>query len=214
MAGPRYGGFDGEFSARVAKAYLVFALKQRMVDNMAQSWFRKLFSHSQKHQLTNTQTEADNGDAEAQFRIGLRFASGEGTVDYEHAAHWYLKAANQNHASAQFNLAVMFAEGQGVPRDDARAVTLMGKLAYEGHPGAQHRLGLRHRRASFQGLPAARLECNLEAYKWFRLAAAQGYQGSDTASAGIILGMTREQVTEGNQRAAAFVASSPDSIQA
>jgi len=186
----------------------VFVPKQRMVTFMSQSWFQKLFLHTRKHQSTSTQTEADNGDAEAQFNLGLRFASGERTADYVQAAHWYLKAANQNHASAQFNLAVMFAEGQGVPRDDARSVTLIHKLAQEGHPGAQHRLGLRYRRAGFQGLPADRLECNLEAYKWFRLAAAQGYQGSDAASGSMVPGMTREQVTEGNQRAAAF----PDSI--
>jgi TPR repeat protein len=192
----------------------VFVPKQRMLAIMDQTWFRKLFPHRQKHQSASTQTKADNGDAEAQFKVGLRFASGERTADYVQAAHWYLKAADQNHASAQFNLAVMFAEGQGVPRDDARSMTLICKLAQQGHPGAQHRLGLRYRRASFQGLPADRLECNLEAYKWFRLAAAQGYQGSDAESGSMVFGMTRQQVAEGNLRAAAFTDSSSNPVLA
>ena len=192
----------------------MFVTKQRMLAIMDQSWFQKLFSHRRKNQSATAQTEADKGDAEAQFRVGLSFASSERSADYVQAAHWYLKAANQNHASAQFNLAVMYAEGQGVVRDDARSMTLILKLAQQGHAGAQHRLGLRYRRAGFQGLPADRLESNLEAYKWFRLAAAQGYQGSDAASGGMLHSMTREQVAEGNQRAAAFTDSSSDAVQA
>ena len=52
-------------------------------------------------------------------------------------------------------------------------------------------------------------ESKIEAYKWFQLAAAQGYAGSDTAFERVTLIMTREEVAEGNLRAAAFVAEKP-----
>ena len=58
---------------------------------------------------------ADYENAEVQFGMGLKFASGKGVVlNYVQAAEWYRKAAEQNHSLAQFNLGMMFAHGQGV----------------------------------------------------------------------------------------------------
>jgi TPR repeat protein len=173
---------------------------------MATSWVRKLFKRPPRAGLENTQTKADLGDAEAQFSLGLKFASGgPDWLDYDKAAHWYLMAANQNHALAQFNLGLMFADGQGVAQDDAQALMWIQKAAQQGDAGAQHHLGMRHRRASFEGLPKDKLESNLEAYKWFLLAATQGYLASAAAREDIAIGFTRAQVDEGNNRAEACV---------
>jgi hypothetical protein len=156
--------------------------------------------------LENTQSKADHGDAEAQFRLGLKFAiGGPAWLDYSKAAHWYLMAANQNHALAQFNLGLMFASGQGVSQDAAQALIWIQKAAQQGDAGAQHHLGMRHRRASFEGPPKDKLESNLEAFKWFRLAAAQGYLASDGNRDEIAMVLTRAQVDEANSRADACV---------
>jgi TPR repeat protein len=156
--------------------------------------------------LENTQAKADHGDAEAQFSLGLKFASGgPAWLDYAKAAHWYLMAANQNHALAQFNLGLMFAGGQGVPQDEAKGLMWMHKAAQQGDAGAQHHLGMRHRRASFEGLPKDKVESNLEAYKWFRLSAAQGYRASDANRDEIAMNLTRAQVDEGKGRAEACI---------
>jgi TPR repeat protein len=164
--------------------------------------------------LENTQTKADHGDAEAQFSLGLKFANGGPTVlDYAKAAHWYLKAANQHHALAQFNLGLMFAGGQGVAQDDAKSQMWMRMAAQQGDAGAQHHLGMRHRRDSFEGLPKDALESNLEAYKWFHLAAAQGYRASDIARDSIAIGLTHEQVREGHHRAGACLPVRADPTQ-
>jgi hypothetical protein len=48
------------------------------------------------------------------------------------------------------------------------------------------------------------LESKIEAYKWYRLAVAQGYRDSDTASATLVANMTRADVATGNRRVAAF----------
>jgi len=182
---------------------------------MDQPWFRKLLYGPRKLPAESTQTKAEHGDAEAQFGLGLRFTNGEGTArDCRQAAQWYFRAANQNHALAQFSLGMMLADGRGVPRDDVEGMLWIRRAAQQGYAGAQYNLGLRCRRASFERMPQDALESNLEACKWFRLAAAQGYKGSNIEFERIALGMTREQVTEGNQRAASFIAACAQAVPA
>jgi TPR repeat protein len=172
---------------------------------MDTSWFRNLFNRAGAA-LENTQIKADRGDAAAQFSLGLKFASGSGvTLDYPKAVQWYLKAANQNHPLAQFNLGLMYAGGQGVVPDEDKAATWMRMAARQGDAGAQHHLGLKCRRASFEGVPKDAVESNVEAYKWFSLAAAQGYGASDAARDDIAVGLTRAQVADGNHRVKSWV---------
>jgi TPR repeat protein len=181
---------------------------------MAISWVRQLFKRPAGADSENAQSKAEHGDAEAQFGLGLKFSSGGPTVmNYAKAAHWYLQAANQHHSLAQFNLGLMLAGGQGVAQDDAKSLRWMRLAALQGDAGAQHFLGTKHRRDSFEGLPKDALESNLEAYKWFHLAAAQGYRASDTARDGVAIGLTREQVAEGNCRANACLTASADPNQ-
>jgi hypothetical protein len=173
-----------------------------------------LFKRPARVALEDMQSKADHGDAEAQFGLGLKFANGGPAVlDYTKAAHWYLKAANQHHALAQFNLGLMLAGGQGVAQDDAQSLVWMRLAALQGDAGAQHHLGMRHRRDSFEGLSKDALESNLEAYKWFRLAAAQGYRASGSARDDIAIGLTQEQVTEGTHRADTCLHPRADAIQ-
>jgi hypothetical protein len=181
---------------------------------MEKSWYRKLFSRPQKPDSEVTPASADYGDAAVQFGMGLKFANGTGVAqDYVQAAEWYRKAADQSHSLAQFNLGTMYANGQGVPRDDAQSVIWFGKAAQQGDAGAQFCLGKSCHRASFGGLPAAAPESRIEAYKWYRLAAAQGYQGSDSAGTALICSMTRADVAVGDRRVAAFAAAHPKVVQ-
>jgi TPR repeat protein len=168
-------------------------------------FFRRLFSRPQKPAAETTETRAGHGDAEAQFSLGLKFAHAGAAQDYAQAAHWYLKAAEQSHCLAQFNLAVMFAAGQGVPRDEAKSRVWMQRAADLGDAGAQYHLGIKHHRASLEGLPEAAPESRILAYKWLQLAAAQGYRSSEAAWAFVALSMTREDIADGTRRIAAFV---------
>ncbi len=170
--------------------------------------FRRLFSRPQKPAVETTETtetRAGDGDAEAQFNLGLQFAQPGAAQDYAQAAHWYLKAADQSHSLAQFNLGIMYGVGQGVARDEAKAIGWMRKAADLGDAGAQYHLGTKLHRASLDGLPEAAPESRIQAYKWLQLAAAQGYRGSAAACAFVALSMTREDVADGGRRVAAFV---------
>ena len=151
--------------------------------------------------------EAEAGDAEAQFGLGLKFciASGPGQ-DLEQGARWYRKAAEQGHTLAQLNLGVMCALGQGMAQDDAAALGWTRKAAEGGDASAQFNLGSRCHRTSVNRAGKNCGESRVEAYKWFSLASAQGYEGSAAACERITLDMTRDELTDGNLRAAAFVA--------
>jgi TPR repeat protein len=61
---------------------------------------------------------ADQGDATAQFNLGVMYAEGQGVAqDYGEAMKWYRLAADQRHAQAQYNLGLAYARGEGVSPD-------------------------------------------------------------------------------------------------
>ncbi len=72
--------------------------------------------------LHAVQTQAHQGDAEAQNSLGELYAKGMGMPqDYAQARAWYEKAAAQGHPLAQNNLAELYFAGLGVPQDYVRA---------------------------------------------------------------------------------------------
>ena len=113
---------------------------------------------------------AEQGDADAQFNLGVMYEQGNGVKkDYTQAAKWYRKAAEQGHADAQFNLGSMYANGEGVKQDDTQAVEWFRKAAEQGHAYAQNNLGLMY--AKGEGVK----QDYTQAVEWYRKAAEQGY---------------------------------------
>jgi TPR repeat protein len=145
----------------------------------------------------------------------LHCASGDTEAqDFAAAARWYLKAAQQQHPLAQFNLGLLYAHGQGVPRDDAQALEWIRRSAHQGNAEAQFNLGMRRYRMAIQTRLPEGAESRIEAYLWLRLAAAQGYEGSEEACQRVTLSMTRAEVAEGLHRQAAYAAGRPERLQA
>ena len=71
---------------------------------------------------TKTQADlikaAEQGDAVAQFNLGVMYYGGEGVPqDYEEALRWYKLAAEQGYAVAQGNLGSSYSKGEGVTQD-------------------------------------------------------------------------------------------------
>jgi Sel1 repeat len=61
---------------------------------------------------------ADQGNVEAEDRVGLMYYDGEGVPqDYTEAVRWYKAAANKGNAHAQWQLVAMYQKGIGVPQD-------------------------------------------------------------------------------------------------
>lgn len=73
---------------------------------------------------------AEQGDAEAQFGLGVMFANGNGTPqDYAMAARWFIKAAEQGNTAPNFYLGLLYENGLGVTKNYAEAVKWYTKAA-------------------------------------------------------------------------------------
>jgi len=78
----------------------------------------------------------DQGDAVAQYNLGVMYDNGQGVPqDYQEAEKWYRRAADQGVAQAQSNLAMMYYSGQGVPQDYVLAHMWANLAASHGNEG-------------------------------------------------------------------------------
>src|SRR5690348_16870237 len=75
-------------------------------------------------EIAETRKDAEQGNPEAQTRLGYFYDTGRGVPqDYAQAYAWYRRAADQGDATAQFNLGMLYNNGLGVPKDPAQAIT-------------------------------------------------------------------------------------------
>ena|SRR5579871_3459757 len=145
------------------------------------------------------------GAAGAQFALGLKFASApDDDRDYSQALQYYLKAAAGHHPLAQFNLGIMYSLGQGVPRDPNQACEWFRVAAEHGDAGAQYQLARLYERAALETSGPHAAEFRTEAWKWYRLAAAQGYGEAEMALHTLSLRIPRHEAEEARRRAESF----------
>ena len=86
---------------------------------------------------------AEQGDPEAQYRLGRAYQSGTGVPeDDAEAVAWYLRAADQGYADAQFALGFAYSNGEGVALDDAESLAWFLRAAEQGQDAAQWILGV------------------------------------------------------------------------
>lgn len=77
---------------------------------------------------------AEEGNAEAQYKLGRMYEEGLGLPqDSKEAFKWYLKAAEKGSAKAQYKLGTMYTLGKGVTRDIVEAAKWFGKAAQQGY---------------------------------------------------------------------------------
>ncbi len=87
--------------------------------------------------------QAEAGDAAAQFKLAVHYAEGgAGPRNYEQAAQWYEKAAQQGLAVAEYRLGSLYEKGLGVGKDIQRAKDFYQRAAEKGNTRAMHNLGV------------------------------------------------------------------------
>ena len=108
---------------------------------------------------------AAQGNARAQFSLGLMYELGHGvSQDAQAAVKWYRKAAEQGNAEAQFVLGLMYHKGQGVSQDDQEALKWYRRAAMQGDVQAQSSLGAMY--LNGQGVP----QDLVRAHMWYSVA--------------------------------------------
>jgi hypothetical protein len=126
---------------------------------------------AEKKELAALYQKASDGDANAQFELGIRHLLGRGVPveDAVQARDWFVKAADQGNASAQFWLGEMYSTGWGIPEDKARAAIWYRKAANQGLATAEFALGNMYETG--RGAPLD----HKEAVIWIQKAAKQNF---------------------------------------
>ncbi len=111
---------------------------------------------------------AEQGDVNAQFRLGKRYYDGDRIEkDCAKAVMWWRKAAEQGYAKAQSILGNIYYVGESVEQDYSEAVKWFRKAAEQGNAIAQYNLGV-----SYEIGKGVDQDYD-EAVKWYRKAAKQ-----------------------------------------
>lgn len=137
---------------------------------VASVWAQQGPSDAQAKQIfRSVKPLADNGNANAQYNMGVLYDEGYGVEqDYAKAREWYEKAAAQDYAKAEHNLGILYQEGHGVPQSDQKAAEWFRRAAEHGEPAAQNNLAVMYVRG--QGMT----QDLTEAARWSARAAAAG----------------------------------------
>lgn len=146
--------------------------------------------------LVKFKSLAEQGNANAQYNIGVMYRQGLGvTQDYAEALRWYKLAAVQGIAGAQFNAGVFYEKGRGVAINFAEAMRWYKLAAEQGYVDAQSNMGILYGKG--QGVP----QDFVRAHMWVNLAATNGdadaVQNRNYAESK----MTAKQITEAQKLA-------------
>ena len=137
----------------------------------------------------NVTSAAEQGDPEAQFRLGRAYQFGEEggggiagiPADHDQAMTWIRKAADRGLPQAQYWLSQYWRGEHGqyakeVLPDQAKALAWLRRAAEQGHPHSQFRLG----EAFYDGDQGV-IRDYAKAVTWYRKAAEQGHSLAQTS---------------------------------
>ena len=81
---------------------------------------------------------AQDGNARAEYQLGMSYAKGLGVArDYKRAAIWLRKSADQGYASAENDLGTLYDQGRGLTASPVQAAHWFRQAAAQGHGAAQ-----------------------------------------------------------------------------
>lgn len=137
--------------------------------------------------------EANKGNAEAQWAMGLMNYHGNGMLsDIPEAAAWFKKAGNQGHSESSLVIANMYFSGEYFNKSKRKSLEWMEKAAEQGSVMAMYRTGL------FYGRGDTVPQDKIKAKKWFKLAYSQ--VDSDSKQSNIASFTLMEDIENANDR--------------
>jgi TPR repeat protein len=90
---------------------------------------------------------AEQGNADAQYKLVFNYAAGKGVeADVEKAVYWLKKSASNDNPRAQLDLGIYHLAGgkKGIPKDDNKAIYWIKKSAEQGYSEAQAHLSVEY----------------------------------------------------------------------
>jgi len=129
-------------------------------------------AQSKTESTTKLRQAAEDGDPQAQSRLGFAYQKGLGVpVDHAAAIEWHRMAANEGQVASQAALGRYFLEGVGIEKQPLRGLHWLRKAAHAGEPNAQALLGATY----LHGVGRSLVRFDLDkAEKWLLAASEQG----------------------------------------
>lgn len=129
-----------------------------------------IINDSQKNIILITRAAALEGKMSSQWLIGKMYMEGVDLVqDYELAAKWLTKSAEQGYADAEYLLGLLYSAGDGVEQSDNLALEWYSKAAEQDLADAQFLIGIMF--AKGEGVP----QDYESSVSWLYKAAKQDY---------------------------------------
>jgi uncharacterized protein len=150
---------------------------------------------------------AEQGDVEAQIRLGYLYFDGLGVnQDYKEGVRWFRKAAEQGNAEAQGKIGIAYQLGKGdLPKDYKEAAKWFLKAAEQGAFNRYYNLGFLYENGGY-GLP----KDYVQAYMWYSLDIPLYRDDfNDIHRIRVMEKMTPAQITEGRQLAKEWIVEHP-----
>ena len=108
-----------------------------------------VFSASGCTEVARTRILANQGDPQAQFKLGTMYAVGQGVYqDPDEASRWFRLAAVDGNPDVLYKIGTMYAAGKGIPKNHVIAARFYRSAADQDQSDAQTDLGMLY----FQGL--------------------------------------------------------------
>lgn len=139
--------------------------------------------------IDELQPAAEQGSAEDQYNLGLRYESAL-PKDHREAVRWYRMAAIQRHVGAFYRLCVLSDIGRGMPKDYQEALRWCRLAADQGHGSAMFVIATYYEKA--RGVT----KDIVQAYQWYNLAAAHGHEDGAKWRDRLATNMTPTQIAQ------------------
>ncbi len=121
----------------------VLRLRPQVTTAIRQSRQNKAVAAAETIGIDDLMFSAQAGDASAQTRLGLMYATGDGmTRNPKKAFGWFERAAKAEFIDAQYYLGLAYHHGRGVARDAAQARVWYESAARRGNAAAQCNLAI------------------------------------------------------------------------
>ena len=123
------------------------------------------------HDPETARLQAERGDPQAQFQLGLSLLErAQASIDEAEAFTWIQRSAEQGYAPAQYRLGLMYEEGQAVPVNQTQATHWYVLAAKQGDVDAQYSAG----RMFYSGTGDYEADAE-QAADWFEKSANHGH---------------------------------------
>lgn len=161
--------------------------------NFIEEMYYTICRNNGRYELKELEEKANQGDAEAQFKMGDYYQWDANPRDIATAIKWYERAANNEHRGGQYALGLCYSSGNGVAESFEKGLELLEKAAEKGYAPAQYFVGEMYYYGDDENDNKGK--DYEKALKWHEKSAEQGYAPSQVELAVKLLSIHKHDIS-------------------